>query len=342
MPLPPAAGRQCRSRSPQGGRCSRSLDSWINAVHEDWTELADAPWAVRAEPEVVAEAMRVSRGEALRLAAPGLQRDAEFLHGAAAELGAAAVLQHVAEELRSNVEFLLAVSEEVGAEVLQHASATLLGNRAAISRLLSRLPREQVLPYASEAVRKELLGGISSPESSARQQQPCRAVAKEAPAVASLGKQIDRAATLKAVRNLLETKSVLEEESVAAASAAHREAPAESLPFALENKPAADPSQGGCAARWSATQPTTAGQLPPAARELQEGVLANRSSDRSVVLTAVKLHGVAALKDADVFLRGDLGFMMEVSAFCPLGEAMLFATEELRSMLDDTTATPMD
>jgi len=60
--------------------------------------------------------------------------------------------------------------------------------------------------------------------------------------------------------------------------------------------------------------------------------------DRKFMLKAVKEAGAGMLENATSELRADLGFMMQISGFCPAGEALRYISEELRNELDKVVA----
>jgi len=57
--------------------------------------------------------------------------------------------------------------------------------------------------------------------------------------------------------------------------------------------------------------------------------------DHTFMLKAVKEAGAGMLESASSELRADLGFMMEVSGYCPAGEALRYLSEDLLAELDD-------
>jgi len=103
-----------RSRSPlRNGRPRPSSVSirerWIEHVNTDWQRLRNAPPEIQKDPEIIGMAMRQSAGQALQFASQVLRADVEYLLGAAQELGVA-VLQHAAEEVKCNHDFILQVT----------------------------------------------------------------------------------------------------------------------------------------------------------------------------------------------------------------------------------------
>jgi len=57
--------------------------------------------------------------------------------------------------------------------------------------------------------------------------------------------------------------------------------------------------------------------------------------DGTFMLKAVKEAGASMLESASPALRADLGFMMQVSGYCPAGEALQYISEDLRAELDE-------
>eukprot|EP00927_Polykrikos_kofoidii_P016568 TRINITY_DN17499_c1_g1_i1.p1 TRINITY_DN17499_c1_g1~~TRINITY_DN17499_c1_g1_i1.p1 ORF type:complete len:677 (-),score=145.87 TRINITY_DN17499_c1_g1_i1:69-2099(-) len=149
-----------RSRTPplrSGGTGPSDVESWLMIVSEDWRRLDKAPSEIRGTPDVIAAALRESKGEALRLASQELRADAEYLLGAMKEIGAK-VLAHAALSLRSDRDFIVEAAQDVGAEVLAHCSPKLRADTKFVMEVADFCTPGDLLQHAPASVRTELLG----------------------------------------------------------------------------------------------------------------------------------------------------------------------------------------
>lgn len=121
------AGGRDRSRSPLG---PAALEKLQMAIVEDWRRLEHAPLSCRSDPELICEVTRRSGGQALQFAT---------------------------EELRADREFVLGAAQEIGPALLDHAAAELREDRAFMMEVLEFCPPGEVLRYAGEDLRTELL-----------------------------------------------------------------------------------------------------------------------------------------------------------------------------------------
>jgi len=171
---------------PGAGLGINGSTDWHAAVSQDWQMLEQAPAEVRADHNVICEAMRDSNGQALRFASDALRGDREFLLGAAQEMGPA-VLEHASDELRADREFIMEVADycnpgdviwyvpeeiraellsdrvfmleavgQVGAEVLEHASAELRADKSFILAAAEHcVSKGEAVQFATDELRKE-------------------------------------------------------------------------------------------------------------------------------------------------------------------------------------------
>jgi len=294
---------EARSRSPPSFR-NGSLH-WHSAITEDWQRLQHAPAEVRADPDVICEAMRSSAGQALQYASDELRGDREFVLGAAQEIGAE-LLQHASKELRADREFMLEVADycppgevlqhvtddlraelladrefvleavqQIGLEVLENTSLQLRGDRDFLLTVAKYCPLGEVLQYATDALRAELYG--------------------------------DSAFMLQAVRDV--GAEVLENASLAL--------------------------------RGDRRFMLAAAECCPPGEVLQHATDALRAelyADRAFVLQAVRDVGSEALEYASPELRADRDFMLAAACYCPPGEALRYAARELCTELSAYSA----
>jgi len=260
---------------------------------------------IRADPDIICEAMRSSSGRALQFASDELRSDREFVAGAAQEIGAE-VLAYAAEDLRADREFVTEVADycppgellkyvssdlrvqlladqefvleavqQIGLEVLEDASLELRGDRDFMMMIFDSFPSGEALPYATDELRMQLFS--------------------------------DHTYMLRAVREI--------------------------GPEVLQN--ASQDLRGSRDFMLEATRCCPPGEvLQFATDELR----AELFSDRSFVLQAVKDIGSEVLEFTSQELRADRDFMLAAACFCAPGEAMRFAASELCAELNSFSA----
>mmetsp|Transcript_115656 Transcript_115656/g.258446 ORF Transcript_115656/g.258446 Transcript_115656/m.258446 type:complete len:373 (+) Transcript_115656:76-1194(+) len=112
-------------------------ERWRSKVRRDWAQLAHAPAPVRADRELVFEAVRESWGAALRFASADLQGEREIVLEAVQYDGL--TLQFAAEALRSDLEVVLEAVRQ-NWRALEYASEALRGDHKVASEALLQSP----------------------------------------------------------------------------------------------------------------------------------------------------------------------------------------------------------
>lgn len=334
---------------------SGDKDFMLQVVHEIGADVFEyAAPSLRGDREFVMQAAPTP-GSALRYASQSLREvlhsDREFMLKAIQEVGESA-LQDTSLELRGDREFIFAVTQSTG-DALRYASPSLRKQLHADRTFMLKAVKEggaSVLCHASKELRADrdfILQAVSTPMEALWY------------ASQSLRKklQADREFMLKFVREA--GTSVLK--TTSADLRGNREFILEATPTAAEALKWASPSlrtalHGDKAFMLRAVQEIGKKVLQDASADLRadrEFVLQvapapkealeyasqplrdTLRGDREFMAKAVKELGASMLEHASEELRGDLGFMFQVAACCPPGEAMKYATEQLRAELDD-------
>lgn len=104
-------------------------DNLVTSIWLDWRNLQGCPEVVRADRQVVREAMKASKGEAIQYAAEELRADRDMVLEAAGHNGL--LLQYASEELRADKAFVLQLCELDG-RALKYVSAELRNDREVV------------------------------------------------------------------------------------------------------------------------------------------------------------------------------------------------------------------
>lgn len=306
-----------------------NLEVICNAVREsNGRALEYASEELRGDQEFISGAVQEIGPAVLAYAAPELQADRAFIFALAQEIGAS-VLQHASEDLRSDRDFMLEVADfcppgevlqnvsenirqellsdrefllqavmEDGAEILEHASAELRGDRDFIEAVAEHCPPGEALQYASDEVRRVLyadrvfmLQGIQA-----------------------VGEEVLQYASEELRAELIADPTILEHGISDAKNndlCTDTDIAVDDTVEVVEDKPAPDDESAIQDEQWKVSDEV-----------------------RTAALLTLKESGVQALETASSALRGDLQFMLAASQVgCSVGEVLWYAHDSVRETL---------
>lgn len=276
--------------------------------------------------------LREVGASALEYASLELRGDREFMLSTAVVCPPREALRYSTEGLRAELcgdkAFMLKAVWQVGTPALEHASVELRGDRDFMFNASFYVLTKDVLAHASDAVRAQLAADRNFMKKALRE------TGSEALRAAGPELHADREFMLAAALCCppREVQHLASEEVRAELSGDK-----EFMKKAVWESGAAVLALCSPELRGDREFVMIAASFSPveALQHASEQVKAELASDRSYMLKAVKEVGAKALEHAAEELRADLGFMLSVSGVCSPSEALPYATEGLRAMLED-------
>lgn len=335
-----AAGDECPAQEVQYVDDS-SEDPATQPAEPGEPETEPALEPVPVDPADVLDAVRRDGAVALASAPEELRGDKEFLLVAASCCTLEEALNHATDnlliELYADHTFMLKAVHEIGSKMLKLASPELREDREFMLAAAACCPPREALQYASDKLLKELCGdhnfmlkavqqvGCTVLAHASMELRGNRAFMLEAAAACRPPGEAFKFGSKKLLRELRADRNfmlkMVREVGVAELAKASAE---------LRGDREFMVAAAACCT------------LPVALKHASKELCAALYNDRAFMLKAVQDLGATMLESASTELRSDLGFMLEVAAYCPPGEAMKHASEELRAELAEEDDEDME